>query len=148
MGVNYKTQCVLNIRPFLLCIGCPNVDNNSVLLSPKSNNVKQRHYISVISKEKFKMKSSMKSGFKPPSNPERKRGRTQTISGYMHEYQEYPISGFPSLLPAQEVELPVFWLLAFYQNGGRRWKFRCCGCRFLHDRPREVGLATALASPA
>lgn len=30
----------IHIKPFLLCIGRSNVDNNSVLLSPKSNNVK------------------------------------------------------------------------------------------------------------
>lgn len=41
----YKHQKIT----ILLCVSCSNIDNNSVLLSSKSNNIKQRHYVVVIS---------------------------------------------------------------------------------------------------
>lgn len=69
------------------------------------------------------------------------------ISGFKHGHF---ISGLPSLLPmnsqywASGFPVSLSPRPAFFQNGGGGWKFRCCGCRFLHDRPCEVGLVAAL----
>lgn len=41
---------------------------------------------------------------------------------------------------------PHSHITAFLQNGGRRSKVWCRGCRFLHDRSCEVGLATLASS--
>ena len=82
--------------------------------------------------------------------------RKHKISGFVYGYF---ISGFPRLSPKDPIasrfpvvtppsfptsRLPVP-SSAFLQNGGRGRKLRCCGCRFLHDRPCEVGLVTSLA---
>lgn len=72
------------------------------------------------------------------------------ISGFKHGHL---ISGLPSLLPmnsqhwASGFPASLSPRPAFFQNGGGGWKFRCCGCRFLHDGPCEVGLVAALTSP-
>lgn len=72
------------------------------------------------------------------------------ISGFKHGHL---ISGLPSLFPmnsqhwASGFPASLSPRPAFFQNGGGGWKFRCCGCRFLHDRPCEVGLVAALTSP-
>ena len=54
-------------EPFLLRISGPDVNNNRVLFCSKSNNVKQRHYPSLISYQTLRIKSSIHKivGFSP-----------------------------------------------------------------------------------
>lgn len=83
-------------------------------------------------------------------------GRRQKISGFM---LEVIISGLsqtsPGCLSVSGYDSPSFLsfptsphshITAFLQNGGRRSKVWCRGCRFLHDRSCEVGLATLASS--
>lgn len=73
-------------EPFLLRIGGPDVNNNRVLFCSKSNNVKQRHYPSLISYQTLRIKSSIHKilGFSP----------TQLLCKCNIDDRSHSISGF------------------------------------------------------
>lgn len=73
-------------EPFLLRIGGPDVNNNRVLFCSKSNNVKQRHYPSLISYQTLRIKSSIHKilWFSP----------TQLLCKYNIDDRSHSISGF------------------------------------------------------